>query len=177
MNKGLTTILTSMILIFSLCIYAQKANVQENANDSYNFAKKGNNSANDALTDIKNAYSETSVEDIQDFASKAKSNIDDAMNYSKKAKNEAGECGSEANNINCSNAEDEASYAEIYFKKAYNEFDDAYTSLKNASSEDDKIELVDYLDKAVISINDGMSYLKKAVNYLNSTLIELKECK
>ena len=177
MNKLLTTILTMTFLTHGLSVWGQKQNVKDNVNDSYSYAKKSNSSADDALTDIKNAYSESSISDIQDYAGKGKSNIDDAMTYVKKARNEAGDAESEASNINCSVAESNASDAENYFKKAYNEFDDAYSALNNASSEDDKDELSSYLHKAISSINDGMSYLKKAVNSLNDTLSELSNCK
>ncbi len=165
------------LFIISFCAYGQKENVEKNINESFRYLKKARSSVEDALKDIKNAYSEHSIADIQDYASKAKSNIDDAMTYAKKARNEARDAESEASNIKCTDAESNASYSENYFDKSDREFDDAFKALIKATSVDDKNELMEYIRKAVNSIEDGKSYLKKADNSLNDTLDDLNKCK
>jgi hypothetical protein len=171
------TLITAIILFFSSTVYCQVQNIIDKVTYSSEYAKKSFNYMNDALSEIKKCYSVSTINDIQYYARRAKTAIDDAISYSKKAEYEAYEAKNLANRMNCSNVSINASEAENYFKKAKNEFENAYSKLSTSTYENNIDELNIYLNNAKSYINYSSQHLKKGVDELIETLATLQRCK
>jgi predicted transcriptional regulator of viral defense system len=157
--------------------FGQVGKVRDQINTSFSCVRKSWSSANNALGEIQKCNIAISVNEVQFIAAKAKTEMEEAVLQAKNAELEADGAVGEAQNINCSGAEEVAGKAKKSFKKAKSKFDDAYTKLNNATDEDRIEYLIDYLNSTLRVIEDGMGYLKKGIDELNGTLGELENCK
>jgi hypothetical protein len=170
-------ILTFILAISLFASFGQTGKVREQINSSFSCVKKSWDSANKALEEIQKCHIATSINEIQSISDKCKIEMEEAVKQAKDAALEADGAVGEAQNIECSVAEKSAGKAEKQFKKANDKFDDALTKLKNASDEDRFEYLIEYLNSSISVIEQGMNYLKKGIDELNSTLVEMNKCR
>ncbi|WP_018477015.1 hypothetical protein [Pontibacter roseus] len=153
--------------------FGQKSDVYDELSSSFNYGKKSLEYTEASLGYIKKSHLQSSVEDVQLYARRAKNEIDYAKTQTGYAESDASDAEDEASDIGFDNTEDEADNAEGNFYSAKGKFDEAYTYLRRVEHADNK-EDADYnLRRAKSSIEDGLRYLSYALEDLNDAVDEL----
>ena len=166
----------TLIILVSNSILGQKSDVYDELSSSFDYGQKAKEDANTTLNYIKKCYQQSTIEDIQYYARKAKNEIDDAKTQSEYAESDASDAEDEADDISCDDAEDESDDAEGNFYTAKSRFDDAYTYLKRAEYSDDKDDIEYNLRKAKNYIEEGINYVDYAMTDVNDAIDELNDC-
>ena len=175
MIKIITPILMLTLFVPQLS-YGQKSEVYDELSDAFDYGKKANEYAVSTLDYIKKCYQQTTIDDIQYYARKAKNEVDYAKSQTGYAESDASDAEDEADDVGCDDAEDEADDAEGNFYSAKSRFDGAYTYLKRAEYSDNKDDIEYNLRKAKSYVEEGMNYLKYALTDLNDAVEELNDC-
>lgn len=167
-------------LMFALFVpqfsYGQKSEVYDELSDAFDYGKKANEYSASTLDYIKKCYQQTSIEDIQYYARKAKNEIDYVKTQTSYAETDASDAEDEADDIGCDDAEDEADNAEGNFYTAKSGFEDAYTYLRRAEYSDDMDDIENNLRRAISYVEEGLNYLRYALTDLNDAIDELNDC-
>jgi hypothetical protein len=156
--------------------FAQKSDVFDELKNSFDFGNKANEYADSTLDYIKKCYQQTSTDDIQYYARKAKNEIDYSKTQSGYAESNASDAEDEADDIGCDGAENEADDAEGNFNTAKSRFDDASTYLRRVENADDRDDAENNLRKAKNYVEEGISYLKYALADLKDAVEQLNRC-
>lgn len=156
--------------------FGQKSDVYDELTSSFDYAKTAISYGNNVLGYIKKCGDQSSLEDMQYYARKAKSEADDARLQSDYAETDAGDAEDEADEISCDDAENEADDAESNFSTADSRFDDAYSYLKKAEYSDNTDDLIYYLKKAKDSAENGIRYAEDGLSDLQDAVNELNDC-
>lgn len=152
---------------------AQRGEVYDELSNSFDYGKKALEYTESSLTYIKKCYSQTSIDDVQYYARRAKNEIDNAKTQTGYAASDASDAEDEANNLGFDNTEDEADDAEGNFYSAKGKFDEAYTYLRRVEYADNKEDAAYNLRRAKSSIEDGIRYLGHALEDLNDAVDQL----
>jgi hypothetical protein len=172
--------ITTVFIIFISCISigcnSQKNEFYEEISDAFDNGKKASEYAEYSMYYIKKCYEQNNISDIHSYAKKAKYEIDDANSKVSLAKSDASDATDLASDLKCDDAEDQSYDAESKFSSAISSFDDAYSYIRKSENTNVSNEAYEYLRKAKNSIIDGLDYIKSALNYLDYSLDEMKNC-
>ena len=158
-------------------IFGQKSDVYNELKSAFDYGKKAKEYATSTQDYIKKCYQQTTIDDIQNYARKAKNEIDYAKTKTGYAESDASDAEDEADDIGCDNAEDESDDAERNFYIAKSRFDDAYTYLKRVEYADNKDDIEYILRKAKSYVEEGLNYINYGLTDLNDAVDELKDCR
>ncbi len=175
--KYLIVILITTIMSLPNVSFGQKSDVYDELDNAFDYGKKAKEYATSTQDYIKKCYQQTTIDDIQYYARKAKNEIDYAKTQTGYAESDASDAEDEADDISCDDAEDEADDAEGNFYTAKSRFDDAYTYLRRVEYADNKDDIEYNLRKAKSYVEEGLNYLNYALTDLNDAVDELNDCK
>jgi hypothetical protein len=180
-EKQVKYIIICLLVLFFIFInqnnlFGQKSEFYEELSSSIDEGKKASEYAEYSMYYIKKCFEQNNISDIHSYAKKAKYEIDDANSKVSLAKSDASDATDLASDLKCDDAEDQSYDAESKFSSAISSFDDAYSYIRKSENTNVSNEAYEYLRKAKNSIIDGLDYIKSALNYLDYSLDEMKNC-
>jgi hypothetical protein len=175
MKTWISFIITALFFQISY-VYGQTNQVYDRLTNSFEYGTKSKEHAGLTLDLIRKCYALSTVEEIQEFAGKAKDELDNVKTQLNFAILHATKAEEAAAEVNCPIAEVKSGEAESNYFTARSRFDEAFTYSLKAHSAENKDDFTHNLGKARKYAEDGISYIEDALKEINKAIEELENC-
>jgi len=169
-------VLLPMIIFSYSLVFADKADVSDEIDNSFSHYQQAVNNLNNAISYINQCNNANTVDEVNNNARIADGSLFQAISQLEYAANSASDAAYHARSIDCYNSASSAQSAEDYYRNAKSELNNGKSSLFFLSNEDDIDQINYYLQNINNNICQANYYLKNAVSALNNSSSNLSNC-